>query len=192
MTMQEMGCNSAHELEQRYYEWLMTKLLPNLWIRYTILLRSLYETPFRVSLLMDENRVGDGLGMRGRFVYQNNLSAVERDILKRQRPCSVLEVMIGLAQRFEEEYMTQYTDESPIETWFIPMINSLGLRNYDDQHFDLYGFDRTMKNLLDRTYFPDGRGSFFYIPGTETDMRQVEIWQQMMMWNIQKGGTQNG
>ena len=190
MTMREMGW-TADELEQRYYEWL-TGLIPRWVSQYSILLRYLYETPFRVTLLMDENRVGDGLSMRSRFVYNWQLGAVERDILKRQRPCSVLEVMIGLAQRFEEEYMTQYTDEDPIETWFEPMINSLGLRNYDDPHFDFYGYDRIMKTFLDRTYSPDGRGSLFYIPGITEDMRQVEIWRQMMMWNENKGGNSHG
>lgn len=192
MILFEKGWN-ADKLEQRYYDWL-TGLIPKWQKNYSILLRSLYETPFRVTLLMDENRVGDGLSMRTRFVWEKHLGTTERDVLKRQRPCSVLEVMIGLAQRFEEEYMTQYSDENPIENWFGPMISSLGLDGYDDQHFDLYGFDRTMLTFFDRTYFPDGRGSLFYIPGTSTDMRRVEIWQQMMLWNQQKcnGGIEYG
>ena len=190
MTMIETRWN-ADELEQQYYEWL-TELIPKWRFGYSILIRYLYETPFRVTLLMDENRVGDGLSMRTRFVWSKNLGATERDILKRQRPCSVLEVMIGLAQRFEEEYMTQYSDENPIEIWFGPMIDSLGLGNFDDRHFDPYCFDQIMLTFLDRSYFPDGRGSLFYIPGTTTDMRQVEIWQQMMMWNINRGGNTYG
>lgn len=176
----EKGWN-ANRLEQEYYEWL-TDLIPNWHNNYSTLLKCLYETPFRVTLLMDENRVGDGLSMRTRFVWSHGLGVTERDILKRQRPCSVLEVMIGLAQRFEEEYMTQFSDEDTIETWFGPMIRSLGLDGYDDGHFDLYGFDRAMQAFFDRTYSPDGLGSLFYIPGTTTDMRQVEIWQQMMLW----------
>lgn len=184
MTIYEKGW-TVDELEQRYYEWL-TGAVPYWRSRYSILLRHLYETPFRVTMLMDENRVGDGLSMRARFIWSEHLSADERDLLKKQRPCSVLEVMIGLAQRFEEEYMTQYTGEDPIGMWFDPMIRSLGLQNYDDQHFDLYGYDLIMQAFLNRTYFPDGRGSLFYIPGIETDMRQVEIWKQMMMWNNYK------
>lgn len=184
MTMTEKGWN-ASELEQRYYEWLVSRI-PGWCTRYSILVRMLYETPFRVTLLMDENRVGDGLGMRARFVYEMNLGSAERDILKQQRPCSVLEVMLGLAQRFVEEYVTQYTDEDPIGPWFSLMIRSLGLICYDDQHFDLYGYDRILQLFLDRAYSPDGRGSLFYIPGVQMDMRQIEIWRQMMMWNEQK------
>ena len=40
-----------------------------------------------------------------------------------------------------------------------------------------------IKAFLDREYAPDGRGGLFYIPGIDIDMRQVEIWRQMMMWN---------
>jgi len=192
MTIFEKGW-TTNELERRYYEWL-TSSISGWSNRYSILLKHLYETPFRVTMLMDENRVGDGLSMRTRFVWSEHLGAEERDILKKQRPCSVLEVMIGLAQRFEEEYMTQYSGEDPISIWFGPMIDSLGLRAYDDQHFDLYGFDRIMQTFLNRVYSPDGRGSLFYIPGTNEDMRQVEIWQQMMIWsrNNYEGGANYG
>ena len=180
---------TADELEQRYYEWLVTQHIIG-WESYSILLRALYETPFRVLMLMDENRVGDGLGLRSRFSYYNGLNNDERALLRNCRPCSVLEIMISLALRFEEEYMTQYACDDPIGAWFWPMINSLGFANYDDCHFDRFGYSNIIENFLNRTYSPDGRGSMFYIPGTTTDMRQIEIWQQMMMFN--KGGNNNG
>ena len=172
---------AASDLENAYYNWLITTHITKL-NNYSVLLRSLYETPFRVMLLMDENRVGDGLDMRNRFVYQLNLNPADREFLKQYRPCSVLEIMIGLAQRFDEEYTTQYDDEDSIGILIMKMIESLGLQSYDDQHFDQYGFVQVINNFLNRTYFPDGRGSLFYIPGITTDMRQIEIWRQMMMY----------
>ena len=184
MTISEKGW-TINTLEQWYYDWL-TGFIPEWRNRYSVLLRRLYDIPFRVTLLMDENRVGDGLSMRSRYIYFAHMGAEERDILRQQRPCSVLEVMIGLAQRFDEEYMTNYSDEYPIQTWFGHMIESLGLSAYDDKHFDLYGFDIIMRNFLDRTYSPDGRGSLFYIPGEKDDMRRIEIWQQLMKWNKQR------
>ena len=179
-TVFETGC-AANDLERTYYDWLVTNHIAY-WGTYSVLLKSLYDTPFRVMILMDENRVGDGLDMRDRFIYQYGLGQRERDILRQSRPCSVLEVMVGLAQRFDEEYMTQYNNEDPIGLLVKPMINSLGLQGYDDQHFDRYGFNQIMMNLLNRTYSPDGLGSLFYIPGIAIDMRQIEIWRQMMMY----------
>lgn len=181
MVLNDRGWNTV-ELDERYYLWLVG-LVSSKWQNYTLLLRRLYDTPFRVTLLMDENRVGDGLNMRDQFAYQGGLDIYDRDALKRCRPCSVLEVMVALAQRFEQEYMTNYDDEDPIGVWFGPMVSSLGLTGYDDQHFDPYGFDRIMKTFLDREYSPNGRGSLFYIPDTDQDMRHIEIWHQMMLWN---------
>jgi len=172
---------AAGELEEMYYDWLVATHL-SYCNEYSILLRALYDTPFRVTILMDENRVGDGLDMRNRFAYQLGLGQQDRELLRQSRPCSVLEIMIGLAQRFDEEYMTQYINEDPIGALVKPMIESLGLQGYDDVHFDQYGFNQIMTNLLNRTYSPDGRGSLFYIPGIFADMRQIEIWRQMMMY----------
>lgn len=181
MTMIEKGW-TEDELEQRYYEWLIS-LVPAWNGRYQLLLRNLYETPFRVTILMDENRVGDGLSLRSRFIWMNQRSNLELVTLKSRRPCSVLEVMIGLAQRFNEEYMTQYNDEDPVGLWFGPMIRNLGLEKMDDQHFNPIEVHHVLRTFLDRDYSPDGRGSLFYIPGITQDMRQMEIWRQMMLWN---------
>lgn len=180
---------TADELERQYYIWL-TNWIPAWRMTHSKLLRKLYETPFRVTLLMDENRVGDGLALRTRFVYENGMSTVERDVLKIRRPCSILEVMIAMALRFEEEYMRDFQDEDPVGKRFGYMLDSLGLTCDDDLVFDgdqmRIGLILTI--FLDRTYHPDGRGGLFYIPGTQDDMRQIELWQQMMMWNYSKGG----
>lgn len=173
---------TADELEQNYYEWL-TNWVPKWKYGYSLLLRHLYETPFRVTLLMDENRVGDGLSLRTRYVYEQQMSTIERDILKVRRPCSVLEVMIALGLRFEEEYMSpQATEENPIEAWFSPMIGSLGLADCDDLHYDPDVADFRILIFLDRVYRPNGLGGLFYIPNAHEDMREIELWQQMMLW----------
>lgn len=179
------------KLEQQYYFWL-TNWIPGWRQTHSQLLRQLYETPFRVTLLMDENRVGDGLALRTRFAYDTSLPATDRETLKNLRPCGILEVMIALALRFEEEYMTNAVDEDPVGMWFAPMLNSLGLIADGDGAFER---DRNRVSLilllfLDRAYAPDGRGGLFYIPGVREDMREIEIWRQMMMWNAyNKGGN---
>ena len=174
---------TADELEQQYYIWL-TNWIPGYRMTHSMLLAKLYDTPFRVTMLMDENRVGDGLALRTRFVYENNMSTVERDILKSRRACSILEIMIALILRFEEEYATTELEEDPIGARFAYMLDSLGLMCDDDT---VFMEDRTRIGLilllfLDRGYRPNGRGGLFYIPDVPEDMRQVELWRQMMMW----------
>lgn len=175
---------TADELERQYYIWL-TNWIPGWRTTHSLLMRKLYETAFRVTLMMDENRVGDGLALRTRFIYETGMSSIERDVLKVRRPCSILEVMIALALRFEEEYMTGYEDEDPVGKWFAPMLDSLGLTIDSDGVFekDLQRVNLVLMIFLDRAYAPDGRGGLFYISGATEDMREIEIWRQMMMWN---------
>ncbi len=180
---------TVDELEQQYYIWL-TNFISRWRDTHSKLIRQLYEMPFRVTLLMDENRVEDGLALRTRFVYETGLGVVERDMLKFQRPCSILEVMIGLIIRFEEEYVIDDLIEDPIGAWFGEMINSLGLMLDDDTVFDsdLNRVKLILLIFLDRAYYPEGRGGLFYIPGTDEDMTKIELWRQIMMYNNFKGG----
>lgn len=169
------------ELEQRYYKWLVS-LIPAWRDSHGTLLRQLYDTPFRVTMIQDENRVGDGLSLRGRFIGERHIDLSNRDALKQCRPCSVLEVMIAMALRCEEEYMTQYSEEDPISVWFGPMILSLGLAHCSGPFYDTEEADVAIRNFLNRAYQPDGLGGLFHVPGIQEDMRKLELWSQMMIW----------
>ena len=164
-----------------YYVWLLN-MIPFVRKGYGRILRILYDIPFRVTMIQDENRVGDGLSLRSRYAAEIGLPPAAREELKLSRPCSVLEVMIALALRCEEEYMTTYSDEDPVGRWVFPMISSLGLSPRTD--------DRTAAGIveafLNRSYRPDGRGGLFYVPGAEEDMRTLELWSQLMLW-LDKG-----
>lgn len=164
-----------------YYRWL-TGMLPGWEETHSRLLWALYLTPFKYVVAMDENRQGDGLALRTRYGWQRGLSPEALDILRYEHRCSVLEVMIALALRCEEEYMTHYEDENPVGQWVGPMIESLGLAGYDDQHWNPMAVEEIIERFLERDYSPDGLGSLFYIPGAEEDLRQVEIWYQMLTW----------
>lgn len=183
---------TAEELERQYYIWL-TNWIPGLRFAYSKLLLHLYATAFRVTLMADENRVSDGLSMRTRFIYESGLGVIERDMLKSVRPCSVLEVMIALALRFEEEYMARYEteDENPVEKWFVPMLDSLGIAGDINEVYetDIYRVDTILSVFLDRAYNPDGSGGLFYIPGCTEDMTNIELQRQIMMWNAYMGGN---
>lgn len=178
------------ELEQQYYCWL-TGWIPRTWRdRYAMLLRHLYETPFVVTLLMDENRVSDGLALRNRFATEAGMDTSKRERLYACRPCGVLEVMIAMAVRLEEEYMTRFDDEDRIGPVFRSMISSLGLEGMDWAHYDRAVVDGILNRFLTRGYAEDGLGGLFYIPGTSYDMREMELFQQLMCWvDATKGGT---
>jgi hypothetical protein len=146
------------------------------------LIWQLFETPFTAELEMDQNRAGDGMDLRNRYCWENSIDRDTRDMLQKEKPVSILEVMIALALRCQEEYMTQYDDSNPVEPWFGPMLESLGVADYSDRRYDPIAVDCALRAFLRRDYAPDGMGGLFYIPGTKEDMRKIEIWYQMLGW----------
>ena len=185
----------SYDLDRAYYAWL-TDMLPSLRQSYSRLLWKLFDTPFVPSLPMDRNRLGDGLSLRDRFIWERKggcSSEADRNWLAAYtRPCSMLEMMIALALRCEEEYMTGYTDLDPVGQWFHPMLYSLQLSNQTDGRFDPIAVDCRLRDFMQRKYQPNGLGGLFYIPDCREDLRQVEIWYQAMTYlTYFKGGNKN-
>lgn len=79
-------------------------------------------------------------------------------------------------------------DRTPL--WFWGMIGNLGLREMTDDIFDESVVDEVVERFLARDYSYNGRGGLFYVSKPRMDMRDVEIWYQMM-WYLDeeiKGG----
>ena len=79
-------------------------------------------------------------------------------------------------------------DRTPL--WFWGMIGNLGLREMTDDIFDESVVDEITERFLTRDYSYNGRGGLFYVSKPRMDMRDVEIWYQMM-WYLDeeiKGG----
>lgn len=167
--------------ERAYYEWL-TDMLPGWRGSHSRLLRQLFETPFRCTMETDSNRLGDGMELRSRFCWDCGYSADVRNELKARRECGVLEVMIAMAMRCEEEFMTLYTEDELIERWVGWMIRSMEIDRFDDEMYDPDAVEAALQAMMRRDYSPDGRGSLFYVPGFRGDLRQIDLWEQMMCW----------
>jgi hypothetical protein len=167
------------DLELGYFAWLKSRVGME---HHQRLLLELYLTPFRWTMDMDENRAGDGLSMRYRYSYSKGLSKEDRDKLDKIRPCSVLEVMISMAVRAEEEYMVSGDDDMTAK-WFYHMVASLGLIGMNDVKFDREKVQEKLNKMMNRDYSPNGLGGLFFIPGYDRDdLRTVELWYQMMAY----------
>ena len=164
-------------LESSYVAWLEDLCVGNIYggdISYHKLIDHLYKTPFRYSIKMDSNRVGDGLALRYRYLCSTNR---EGETIT-DNPCSVLEVMVALALRCEETIMMNSDYGDRTQQWFWSMINSLGLGVYYDDNFNKKEINDILDRWLDREFEPDGRGSLFTLRHPKCDMRDVEIWFQ--------------
>ena len=64
---------------------------------------------------------------------------------------------------------------------FREMILNLGLSHCDDEQYEPDYVAEVLDRFLTRNYSPNGRGSFFYIPGAK-GMPQIDLWRQMLGW----------
>lgn len=161
-------------VEDLYFTWLVDLIDDGEIEDYSELLRYLYSREFTWSIDFDSNRAAHGLDLRDTFISENDYG----DMMKRympQGPCTVLEMMIGLAISAESVVGDR-------DKWFWFMIKNLGLADATNEEFDEYDVKRIIDNFLDRKFRPDGKGGLFYIKNSENDLRQIEIWYQFLFY----------
>lgn len=148
-------------------------------LRYSKLLYTLNDTEFKAIIDRDYNREGDAYNLRYRFGYENNydihIISSDLDIY----PCSILEMMVSLALRIEEEYMEDLDKGLDVGRWFWQMISTLGLIDMTDDQYDPIYVNDILLRFLNREYSPNGSGGLFRGPIGQ-DFRKVEIWSQAM------------
>lgn len=168
---------TRHEIQDRYFEWLCNIVCQGRYhkqISYHKLLLCLHDTEFVYILPMDKNRASDGISMRDRFISTIDYGSIY-DI---DGPCSILEMMVALAIRFEN-FMDDPRIGNRTGQWFWSMITSLGLGGVTDERFDIYYVDEVLQRFLNRDYSPDGTGGLFTVRNCDCDMRDIEIWHQL-------------
>lgn len=172
--------NIEQEIASRYYDWVCSIAMPRQIdrIHYSKLLHALDSMAFRYSIDMDANRESDGIDLRYMFGESSGYSCSQIASVLDIRPCSVLEMMVALARRCENDimYNPEYGDRTSF--WFFSMIASLGLFNMTDNAYDESRVNDILNRFLDRQYAPDGSGGLFTVIEPRKDMRTVEIWYQ--------------
>lgn len=170
----------VNDVKKDYFSWMLekvgaTKRRPS----YFKLLNELYETEFEFYIEMDGNRYDDGIDLRYRYAYENNISYGEIAIEMDRQWCSILEMMVALAIDCEEHIMYDPEIGERTSYWFWGMIDSLGLTNQDDDHYKPATVKHVIKKFLKREYKPNGSGGLFTLKHPREDLRKVEIWYQL-------------
>jgi hypothetical protein len=154
--------------------------------RYTKLLSALYLKEFTWFVPNDDNRIGDALEIRNMW-RSSGIDFMSKGI---DLPCSVLEVLMGLAFRMEG-VLYEPSEGDRTKKWFWMMIRNLALYNYDNQVFSIEperaakAVDHILTTFLTRKYEPNGVGGLFPLARTKVDQRKVEIWYQMQAFLAQ-------
>lgn len=166
-------------VNDEYFEWLCDIIDSRRYakqVSYRTLLAHLHNIEFTWFIPNDDNRADDGIQLRRRFALMKDDPRIQRLL---RGPCSVLEMMVGLALRCEE----WVTDDAQLGErtghWFWGMIHNLELSGMRDSNFDREYVDDVIARLLNREYEPDGRGGLFTVRNCAYDMRNVEIWVQL-------------
>lgn len=172
---------SSGKIRHLYFEWLCRMVCVNedQYQDYRDMLHVLYEIEFTYGIPRDANREEDGFELRDRFVDDNpdiDIRIMERALAW---PCSVLEVLVALADR-GEIIMSDPEIGDRTAKWFWTMIDNLMLGGMDNRHFDEAYVRERIDIFLQRKYAWDGsEGGLFVIDNPRKDLRKTELWYQM-------------
>lgn len=143
---------------------------------YNHLFNDLYSCDFICfdSIPGDFNRIEEGLKLRHDLGFEDSLY---------NKPCSVLELLIALAIRIEQEIMYNPEKGDRTSQWFWEMIVNLGLGSQHDLNYAPAYVNSCIEKFIRREYDADGRnGGIFIVNNPRRDLRDVEIWYQAMWW----------
>ena len=170
-------------INNEYFDWLFSLVRKSGYSQrfsYQKLLERLHTIEFRYQFSRDQNRAEDGADLRHRFAMTNGYLKEYNDVMDAlDGPCSVLEMMIALAIRCEENIADDPRIGNRTSEWFWGMIVSLGLGPMLDSEFDKQYVDEVIERFLNRDYEPNGEGGLFTIVHSRRDLRNAEIWDQM-------------
>lgn len=174
---------SIHELYRSdYLEWMCQLVSDKTFksINYSRLLNHLNRVEFVYCMPLDGNRAADGVDIRYR--YEDECGEAADPVMVAffgEYSCSVMEMMVALALRCEENIMSNQEFGDRTGLWFWSMISSLGLANMADRTFDECYVNEVLSKWMNRDHAPTGEGSLFAIPNSDYDLRTIEIWGQL-------------
>lgn len=158
-------------VEHEYYIWLTQHVaIPN-GKDYFDLFERLHNSEFVWTVPHDDNRVQDGLDLRGEFLEirgggEINIGGV-----------TILEVLIALSRRVA--FIADGGHNS--RTWAWILLKNLRLQRFSDpltpEKTDRV--DQILHDLVWRNYHANGLGGFFPLQNADTDQTKVEIWHQL-------------
>lgn len=170
-------------IEEQYFDWLCNFVIPDRRsFRHYTLLAKLHSMEFKPSLEMDFNRATDGTDLRRYFSYEQRCSEPMKN-----KPCTVLEMMIALAKRMESQILLEYDAGDRTPLWFSVMLESLGIDTMSDSVFDEDVVEQAISRFNNRTFLKDGTGSLFTVNDVNIDMRKLDIWYGMCAYVADKG-----
>ena len=142
------------------------------------LMKQLFTTEFIWFIANDESRSEDGKELRRTFLAETHETAPSPHWLT--QPCSVLELLLGLATRLE------FHTDTAASVWFWHLLDTVGLHEFNDS-VDDFGNDVNdiIERIMWRLYEENGDGGLFPLQHPPEDQRRVELWYQLNAYLIE-------
>lgn len=161
-----------------YVDWLAALVDIDL-ARYEELIDTLAEMDFIYVLELDASRCADGLRLREEFFDIDPLAG--EWIRMMDKPASVLEVLIGIARRFDDILIDEDVGDRT-RLWFWEFIKNLGITQFSTE-FDI---QMIIERWMNREFDENGNGSIFPIKRDPHDQRERSIIYQMSSYIFEK------
>ena len=155
-------------LGRDYIDWLFFTFGDS--NRYDIkIFNTLASIEYRSQDNRNQGRLYAGLQLRSDFAY--DIGVYEADVA--DGPCSVLEFICALGR----EMYIQCSQASPSQfVW--EMLDNLDILTLGYA----YQIEDVVSKWLNGDYGYDGSGGIYAIPGIQTDMRTLSVWEQMHLY----------
>lgn len=168
-----------NNLRNEYFKWLCACICHDDYdtATYGRLLSYLFSVDYEPRYVMDENRAHDGIGLRYRFAQELNWTYEDVYAEFEQKQCSMLEMMVALSLRFDDEFLYAPMYGHRADQWFWMMISNMGLIYMGDESFDRVTVSSIIKRFLNGSYSRNGEGGLFILNGEE-NINELDIWSQ--------------
>lgn len=188
-----------------YFNWLCVLVHADDYMgkEWYILAKTLHDIEFYWTISNDDNRATDGVKLRE--VWLTSLKNEAEDlgvglyvpVDALNGPCTMLEMMVGLASRIESDIMQEDSEGNRTWQWFWYMVGNL-LRD-DNRKVTNWWWKacpddailpdkidvirERVRICLDREYKSNGTGGgLFPLDHDCSDRREIELWYQAQEW----------
>lgn len=169
------------DITTEYFNWLYD-IIADENKDYRKLCEILHSINYSYGNMYDANRYENGVYMRYRFAQEKGYDHEEPMIASTidNRDCSMFEMMVALAWHIETDIMANSEEGNRTYLWFEVMLNSLHIDVYEGDSAETNAIDilKAVQLFLNKGYSSNGDGGLFYIPDTNKDLREMEIWYQ--------------